>query len=112
MQPKPQDGSTQQPAQVQPNRINIKLTPEDQAILDTPVRPGPQPTPTIYETYDDSTVEELTVDEARALFDKAARERLGISGEEFLRRYDANDIPPDWPHEQVSWLAMLTPFGR
>jgi hypothetical protein len=58
------------------------------------------------------TVEEVTVEEGRALFDAAAQRHLGISGPEFLRRYDANDIPPDWPQAKVEWLAILIPFGR
>lgn len=31
-------------------------------------------------------------EEARALFDRQARKFLGISGEEFLRRYDAGEF--------------------
>jgi hypothetical protein len=58
------------------------------------------------------TVEEVTVEEGRALFDDAARSLLGVSGPEFLRRYDANDIPLDWPPHKVDWLAILIPFGR
>jgi hypothetical protein len=33
----------------------------------------------------------LTEDEAGELFDREARYSLGISGEEFLRRYDAGE---------------------
>jgi hypothetical protein len=61
---------------------------------------------------DESTVEELTQVEGRSMFDKLAREKLGVSGDEFLRRYDAHDIPHEWPHQHVAWLEVLTPFGR
>lgn len=34
---------------------------------------------------------ELTPEEARAVFDRTARRLLGISGEEFVRRWEAGD---------------------
>jgi hypothetical protein len=58
------------------------------------------------------TVKELTVEEGREMFDRSARDALGISGDEFLRRYDANDIPAEWPHDKVCWLSVIVPFGR
>ncbi len=59
----------------------------------------------------------LDDDEARAHFDARARELLGISGEEFLRRYDAGEYDEiidadDGEHWQVMELSMLTSFGR
>ena len=36
----------------------------------------------------------LTPEEARELFDNRARMELGISGEEFLRRWDAGEYIP------------------
>jgi hypothetical protein len=56
---------------------------------------------------------ELTEAEGRALFDKRAREALGISGEEFLRRLDAGEYPACGccPHG-VFELRMLEPFAR
>ena len=56
---------------------------------------------------------ELTAEEGRELFDKAARKRLGISGEEFLRRLDAGEYRDCGccPHA-VFELRMLEPFGR
>ena len=62
---------------------------------------------------DDIEVIELTRAEGRVLFDKAARELLGISGPEFLRRLDAGEYPECGccPHE-VFRLRMLEPFGR
>ncbi len=53
----------------------------------------------------------LTPEEARALFDRQARRYLGISGEGFLRRWDAGEVHWD-DSPEVSRVAMLVPFGR
>lgn len=53
---------------------------------------------------------ELTREEGRALFGRRARELLGISGDEFLRRYDAGQL--DECAEEVTELRMLIPFAR
>jgi hypothetical protein len=57
----------------------------------------------------------LTDDESRAHFDRQAQRLLGITGEEFLRRYDAGEYatPQDGRQQRaVMKLAMLAPFGR
>jgi hypothetical protein len=54
----------------------------------------------------------LSDEEAVAFFDRNARALLGISGEEFLRRWDAGefhdrfDVDPD-----ITSLVMLMPFA-
>jgi len=58
-----------------------------------------------------------TEEEGRAMFDDAARAMLGISGEEFLRRYDAGEYSPveifEGPdHGKLVSLEMLIPFAR
>lgn len=57
-------------------------------------------------------VVELTPEEAWAGFDHACRRRLGMSGEEFVRRLDAGDFDDivDDPinHPGYSFLAMLS----
>ncbi|MBA2521395.1 MAG: hypothetical protein H0V24_17195 [Chloroflexia bacterium] len=57
----------------------------------------------------------LTVDEARAMFDRRARRELGISGEEFLRRWDAGEFQPI-PDTPAGWkvgrLYMMMPLVR
>jgi hypothetical protein len=64
---------------------------------------------------DDFGVIVLTEEEGAALFDREARKALGISGEEFLRRWDAGEIPPvpdtpeGWP---VARLVMMLPVVR
>jgi hypothetical protein len=59
-------------------------------------------------------VVEMSVDEVRALFDKEARRIMGISGEEFIRRYDAGEfdnVPDDvdyiefWP--LTMWISVV-----
>jgi hypothetical protein len=57
----------------------------------------------------------VTPEEARAIFDQYARQILDISGEEFLRRWDAGEYRdaingPD--HLKLMRLVMLMPFGR
>jgi hypothetical protein len=57
----------------------------------------------------------LDRDEARRAFDREAQARLGISGEEFLRRWDAGDYADpalDPLPSGVERLAALVPFGR
>ena len=57
----------------------------------------------------------LSPDEGRAFFDEASRNLLGISGEEFLRRWDAGDYRdlPDAPESSdVAYMAMMMPFAR
>jgi hypothetical protein len=59
-------------------------------------------------------MKELTPEEMWEMFDRQAREWLGISGEEFIRRYDAGEIT----EEQLDYdnnviiLAMKIPFVR
>jgi hypothetical protein len=64
-------------------------------------------------TRDSSTVDvvEATPEEGRAMLDRAAREVLNMSGEEFLERHDAGEFAdPDDP--AITRVAMLIPFAR
>jgi len=57
----------------------------------------------------------VTPDEGRRLFDQAARTWLGISGEEFIRRWEAGEyreIADEAGNAHVGDLIMLIPFGR
>jgi hypothetical protein len=56
-------------------------------------------------------VDEATEKEGREIFDRAARESLGISGEEFLARYDRG-FYDDSDDPAVAGVAMLIPFAR
>ena len=55
-------------------------------------------------------------EEAREIFDRRARMELGISGEEFLRRWDAGeyDSIPDTPDGwKIARMSMMMPLvGR
>jgi hypothetical protein len=57
----------------------------------------------------------LEGDEARAYFDKTARELVGMSAEEFLRRLDAgewHDVIDDPEYRNHLYLAMMRSFGE
>lgn len=58
----------------------------------------------------------LTPAEARALFDRQARKLMGMSGDEFLRRYDAGEfdaILDDFDqHPEIMQLVMISSLGR
>ena len=56
-----------------------------------------------------------TEQEGRALFDYQARKELGISGEEFLGRWDAGeyrDLVDAVMVRKIERLTMLIPFAR
>jgi hypothetical protein len=61
---------------------------------------------------DADLVAPLTREESLALVDEQARKHLGISGAEFIRKWDAGefDDPDDKPH--VMWIASLLPDCR
>ena len=57
----------------------------------------------------------LEDDEARAYFDAQARELVGMSGEEFLRRLDAGEweeVIDDGEHSDHLFLAMMRSFAE
>jgi hypothetical protein len=60
----------------------------------------------------DGTTTELTREQGRKMFDEVARAELGVSGNEFLRRLDEDDIPPEWSADAISRLEILIPFAR
>jgi len=55
---------------------------------------------------------EVSREEGHRILDVAARRRLGISGEEFKRRWDAGEYVGKAAQPDVSRVAMLLPFGR
>lgn len=57
----------------------------------------------------------VTPEEGRELFDEQARRLMGMSGEEFLRRWDDGefrDVTTGPEHGKLIRLVMLIPFGR
>lgn len=59
------------------------------------------------------SIEVISDEEAREIFDARARQLLGISGSEFLKRYDRGDYD-DEPDENpaVITLEILLPLVR
>lgn len=61
-------------------------------------------------------IRELSKEEGREMFDREARRSLGISGEEFMRRWDEGyyDDPDDRTKNppEVMALGMLVDFAR
>lgn len=51
----------------------------------------------------------LTREEGIAMFDRQARDRLGMSGQEFLRKWEAGEIE-DPDRNDVMMLVMMIPF--
>lgn len=58
-----------------------------------------------------ATVEEMSVDEGRAMFDGLAKDRLGLGRAEFLQRLDVGEYDGS-EDEDVIRLSVLAPFGR
>lgn len=78
-------------------------------------RPSPAPSPAEDDGFVLPLVIWLTGEEARAHFDRRARQLVGLSGEAFLRRLDRGDyagIEEDEFGRRVVRLAMIAPFGR
>ena len=62
-----------------------------------------------------SGIDLMTPEEAQALFDRRARALLHITGDEFLRRWDAGDyrpVPDNAEGRKVGELVMMMPFAR
>jgi len=60
-------------------------------------------------------IEYATAEEGRALFDHQARALLGISGDEFLERWERGeyrDVADTPDNRHIVSLAMLIPFAR
>ncbi len=62
-------------------------------------------------THDGVETHELTPEEARAIFEKVANEYLGISGQEFIRRWDAGEFDGDERYE-VQRVSFLLPLAH
>ena len=52
----------------------------------------------------------VTAEEGRRLIDERAQRFLGMSGEEFRRRFEAGELDPD--NDNVLRVAMLLPLAR
>jgi hypothetical protein len=56
-------------------------------------------------------METVTPEEARDIFDREAQSALGISGQDFIRRWDAGEFNEDTRTEVIR-VSSLLPFGR
>lgn len=62
----------------------------------------------------DASVRVATAEEGLALFDRQTRKALGVSGAEFLKRWDAGHyrpVPDTAEGRKVGRLVMLMPFA-
>ena len=58
---------------------------------------------------DEQTIDSMSPEEGRQLFDRQARKFLGMSGDEFVRRYRAGEI--EEPNRlDVARVAILLPL--
>ena len=64
----------------------------------------------VTEAAEEPRPRELTPEEGKRLFDERARRFLGMSGKEFVRRYNAGELDAD--DDNVLRVALLLPFGR
>lgn len=61
----------------------------------------------------DAPIATLTPEEGEQVFDRLARRRLGMSGEEFLRRWDAGEFAADCERPGLMEVVLALPFvGR
>jgi hypothetical protein len=53
----------------------------------------------------------LTAEEGRALFERQAHRRLGMSGDEFIRAYEAGELADHPNQSDVEFVAFLIPLA-
>jgi hypothetical protein len=75
---------------------------------------GPEATAMVTKTEDLPAIRDLNPEESWAFFDDKARTLLGITGEEFRRRWNAGeyDAIADDPPWDIMYLAMFLPHDR
>ncbi len=57
-------------------------------------------------------VEQFTDEEARDIFDRASWRNLNMSGDEFIRRYDAGEYDEDPDLPGIMSMILLLPLAR
>lgn len=60
-----------------------------------------------------ATTEELDIKQGREMFDRVARNTLGMSGDEFVAQYEAGTLSPELVethHSEIMELEILLPF--
>jgi hypothetical protein len=61
---------------------------------------------------DNPQIRELTLEEGRALVDRLARRHLGMSGEAFMRAWEAGELDAQAECPEIVHLAMLIPLAH
>src|SRR6478672_10665576 len=87
--------------------IDRERVPESETGMAT----APQPDDATDEGYSLPPIVELSEDEGRALFERQARKYMGMSGDEFLRKWDAGEIE-DPDRSEVLTVVFLIPLVR
>ncbi len=59
-----------------------------------------------------ANIQELSNEEGRELFDRQARRYLNMSGDEFIRRWEAGEFNDGPENPAVVRLVMLLPFAQ
>lgn len=67
---------------------------------------------TVTDEMDTETLVEMTPEEKREFFDEQAQIRLGMSGEEFLGKYEAGYWPDLDAEPHLMYMAMLLPYAQ
>lgn len=57
-------------------------------------------------------IHEMTLEEGKEMFDRVARKRLNMSGDEFIRAWEAGEFDGQPETPDVIHLVMLIPFTR
>lgn len=64
-----------------------------------------------FQEYLEENFDLISVSEGIEILDQQARKYLGMSGEEFLRRYEAGELDDDDYDFNVMRVSMLIPFA-
>ena len=59
---------------------------------------------------DTGTIKELSLEEGRKLLDKQARRYLNMSGDDFIKKWEAGEFDDNPDRPEVMEVAMLLPF--
>lgn len=73
------------------------------------IKPDYGPVPDAFDPDELPGVHFVSKEEARELFDREAMQTLGISGEEFVRRWEAGEwqpVPDDTEGRKIARLSM------
>ncbi|HEY7034198.1 MAG TPA: hypothetical protein VH482_22860 [Thermomicrobiales bacterium] len=73
-------------------------------------RPKEKTTEDTFEPWEDDGIRWISREEGIAILDRQARKSLGMSGEEFVRKYRAGEIE-DPDRSEVMRVSILIPYA-